>query len=481
MLRWIKTHLDTATPLSRLPPKTYRHTPGLYPAGNTTVETYFRRLLEGPLPVFGNDLVRRDIVAAAVAVARQAGVAPPADRLLPLLTRCITGTYEAVAFADAYFVEEGGPSALATPLVLQVLVAVALKHRHADLVRELLAHNGRQHRPETTLFEGGDPSVFGESPHGILSDPSYGPRVWGMLADAGWAPSLSVRDDNSSDSALLSPIDSEEARPLLVQAAAQSRTDPAGALAVLDELVRRGLDPVPYTGYLFDVLVKEGTAEMVAHFLPLVSRAVYDGVPPRARWPGMPSVVTMAAARSDKQSECRGEQSERSERSEENLERSEDKSEDKGEKTLERSEDESEDRSGETLEPEGTTVLRVLVDVAGMDVHVDPGVWYKAGPDDEHPMAWQRSTRLADGSYADDAPLLTAVQAGNAASVRFLLQRGVHEKREGVLAEAVARARARQDGAMVRLLEGWTVAAVKTARPGEASDEAVDDDGDAQN
>ncbi|CAK7213690.1 hypothetical protein SBRCBS47491_001891 [Sporothrix bragantina] len=452
MFRWVKTHLGTtaassSSPSSSTPPaKTYRHIPGLYPVGNTTVETYFRRLLEGPLTIVSDDdlpkLVRRDIVAAAVVVARQAGLTPlpSADQLLPLLTRCITGTYEAVAFADEYFVEEGVPSSLEAPLVLQILVAVALKHRHADMLKELLAHHG-QHRPQETLFE--DPDNFREAPHGILSDPNYGPRVWKMLADAGWAQSLET-DEPVSDT--LAPIDSEEARPLVMAAAAQSKTDLAGALAVLDELVRRGLDPVPYTGTLLDVLVKGGTAEMVAHFLPLVSRKMYDGVPPRAKWPGMQSVVTMAAARVDS-SRCGDERREQSERSEETStnERS---------KTLERSEDEKETEHSE--DPESTRVLRVLVDLAGMDVHVEAGVWYKAGPDDEHPEALKRSKRLVDGSCADDPPLLAAVQAGNMSSVRFLLERGVADRKKGVLGEAVARARERQNEAMIALLEGWT-------------------------
>ncbi|CAK7199184.1 hypothetical protein SEUCBS139899_001857 [Sporothrix eucalyptigena] len=413
MFRKLKTHLGvgpasppTSAAATPTRPKTYKHIPGLYPVGSTTIETYFRRLLEDPLQELSEDemttLLRKDIVAAAIHIARQEGLAPKALQLIPLLTRCITGTYEAVQFADGYFVEEEAVSALSTPLLLQILVAVAVKHRYVDMLRDLLQRHC-QNKPETSLFKHAE--NFLDAPHGVMSDPNYGPRVWKLLVNAGWASPLS-----DSDAAVATdggnPIDSEEACQLLKAAAAKSNTDPEDSLAILDDLVRRNLDPVPYTGLMLDVLAKQGTADMLAHYLPLISRKVYDGVPPKAKWPGNQSAVTMAAARRDE---------------------------------------------------DGTGVLKVLVDLAGMDVHADKGIWYKAGPDDEHPEALIRSTRLEDGSHADDPPLLAAVQVGNIASVRFLLERGVAAKHAAVLDEALERARERGNANMVVLLEEWKI------------------------
>lgn len=405
------------------------HTPGLYPVGNTTVETDLRRLLAAAPrahsspdgPAF-QALLGEDVVAAAILLAQTVPGAMPADAtaLIPVLTRCITGSVDDVRFADAYMAEgdPAGVSALASPLLLQVLVAVAFKHRHKAMLGGLLSGGRAGPRPARTLFRmASDPSVsFAD----VLGDPNYGRQAWALLVEAGWAdhlPGRGGRDDPPDGSANVDRPDPEAALRAVTAAAAQSRSDPAAALAVVDDLVRRGWDPQPYTGSVLSVLVREGTADMLAHVLPCVSRALFTGVPPQPRWPGEPVLVTMAAAR--------------------------------GHRT------DSADSADEALR-----VLRVLVDVGALDIPTAPGgdgrgLWYKRGPDDEHPAALLRSTRLPDGSCADDPPLVAAVHAGNRAAVLYLLRKGVAARRAGVLAEARARARERHDDAMLALLERW--------------------------
>lgn len=361
-----------------------------------------------------------------------------------MLTRCVTADYDGVLFANLYMTEpeEAGVSALAMPLLLQILVAVALKHRNKDLLRDLLERHG-SNRPQPTLFETVGSDAFRRSTRGdaVLDDPHYGRPAWALLAEAGWAPPLEG-DDNAS--LPVGTVGSEEARLAIAAAAARSHSDPEDALAVLDDWLARGLDPQPFTGWLLDALVRDGTPAMLAHFLGVVTRKVYDGVPPRPKWPGMQSLVTMAAARpstSTSTSSAAGTASGSATRVASN-------------ETASVSED-SKTASASEARNDGYGVLRVLVDIGGMDIHTSPGTWYKKGPDDEHPMALSRSTQLPDGSCADDPPLLAAVHAGNRASVLFLLQRGVAERRAGVLDEAIERAKAQQNAEMVSLLEGW--------------------------
>ncbi|KIH87085.1 hypothetical protein SPBR_04979 [Sporothrix brasiliensis 5110] len=429
---------SSASPQSVKQPARPRYIPNLYPVGDTTIETYFRRLLTGAVDKSADsglaDRVHEDVVAAAIHVASAGGyVLPEATKFLPTLTRCITADYDTVRFADEYMAEpeEAGVSALATPLLLQILVAVALKHRHKDMLQDLLEKHGRC-RPEMTLFATVGPGAFRGAPRGdgVLDDPHYGPAAWALLANAGWAPSLRTDHAVHALPVGLSSPDSEEARHAIAAAAVQSYTDPGGALAALDDWLARGLDPQPLTGWILDALVKDGTPAMVAHFLGVVSRKVYDGIPPRPKWPGMQSLVTMAAARPP------------ASRAGESI-------------TSVSHTIEPATVGKETRDNPGYGVLRVLVDIGGMDIHTSPGTWYKSGPDDEHPMALSRSTQLPDGSCADDPPLLAAVHAGNTSSVVFMLERGVAERRAGVLDEAIGRAKAQQNIEMEELLEKW--------------------------
>lgn len=68
------TGTTASTPPSTTRP---RHIPNLYPVGDTTVETYFRRLLAGAVDATDGvdlaDRVREDVVAAAIHVARTDG------------------------------------------------------------------------------------------------------------------------------------------------------------------------------------------------------------------------------------------------------------------------------------------------------------------------------------------------------------------------------------------------------------------------
>lgn len=482
---------SASTP-SNAPPTTTRprYIPNLYPVGNTTIETYFRRLLSSGTvdpkeSTSLGDLVREDVVAAAIHVARHAdgSVVPPADKFLPVLTRCITGIdYETVQFADEYMAEpeEAGVSALQLPLLLQILVAVALKHRNKEMLRDLLKKHGSNRPQPSTIFEDAGPEAFCGSPlgAGVLDDPNYGKQAWGLLHEAGWAPLLPKEYDRHSLAIESMDTDSEAARHSLAKMAEMSSTDPAGSLLHLDMLVASDLDPTPFTGFILDSLVKDGTPAMVAHFLGVVTRKTYDGIPPRPKWPGNQSLLTKAAAKppnvgGEEELASDGEDPDKVDGVETAVDGgpasvSEDDNEDTHKKVEQnprkerRREKKRNDkaRQGQNAEKNyGYGVLRVLVDIGGMDIHTSYGTWYKKGPDDEHPMSLHRSTALPDYSRADDPPLLAAVQAGNTKSVLFLLQRGAAEKGEDVLDDAIRRATKLENAEMLALLQGWEIGA----------------------
>ncbi|KAL1893572.1 hypothetical protein Sste5346_006403 [Sporothrix stenoceras] len=408
------TSTTSATPPSTTRP---RYIPNLYPVGDTTIETYFRRLLSGPDTAEStslSDLVREDVVAAAIHVARTdpSGrcVVPPADKFLPVLTRCITTVdFETAQFADEYMAEpeEAGISALQSPLLLQILVAVALKHRHKEMLRDLLKKHG-ENRPPSTIFEDAGCDAFRGSPFGsgVLDDPNYGKQAWLLLSDAGWAPPLTEEFDRPSLAINGIAADSDTARHTLTKMAEMSSADPAGALLHLDMLVASGLDPQPFTGYILDALVKDGTPAMVAHFLGVVTRKTYDGIPPRPKWPGMQSLLTKAAARPPNVEEevlaSDGEDPDVVDEGNAAANVSEDQKDKRNPRKERRRQRKRAERAQQGQNSEknnGYGVLRVLVDIGGMDIHTSPGIWYKQGPDDEHPMALSRSTELPDGSF----------------------------------------------------------------------------------
>ncbi|KAK3942855.1 hypothetical protein QBC46DRAFT_447417 [Diplogelasinospora grovesii] len=231
----------------------------------------------------------------------------PHSPLIQLFTRCVTSSIlDFVTAADDFMRDLCGVSLLQDPLLVQVLVALAIKHRNLALLSQAL-HLSRPPPPEHNIFSSINPNQSSGTFSLGLRDGYYTNEVWSHLSSAGWVQPFPT-DAPTPPSVPPQPVQegvAPDAGPgfHIVQSTIDlHKTNPQKALAELNQLfyghwVR--WDPRPFTGEILRVLVEHGTATMVLMFLPLVLREVYDGIPPHPRWPGEDFLVTTAAARPD--------------------------------------------------------------------------------------------------------------------------------------------------------------------------------------
>ncbi|KAH8900540.1 hypothetical protein GQ53DRAFT_740583 [Thozetella sp. PMI_491] len=298
-------------------------------------------------------------------------ILPPSDVFIPVLARCPTQGLDFVRGADEYMAEKCGISSLSSPILRQLLVSLAIKHRNLNLLAELLEIGAA---PDPNVFHTINPTdARAESLSLLFEDPHYARDVWSQLLASGWVEPARLAEitttSKSTDFTIPSPDAGFDA---VKEAVGFSAERPAAALATLTDIFSCGYDPAYRTGSTLDLLVASGTPSMLLRFLPLVSRTLYDSVSPHPRWPGRQSLVTVAAARAP--------------------------------------------------QPFGLGMLRVLVEIGGMDINVTS--WYKRSNDDSHSQTWD--SRLPDGSCADETPLHAAVQSvvdGDVSVVRYLLGR----------------------------------------------------------
>ena len=300
-----------------------------------------------------------------------------------------------------------GVSALKTPALHQLLVALAAKHRNLGLVTQLL-HMGSI--PDRHVFRVIDSKQMREGSFSqLFEDPEFANKVWSELTAAKWVDRPIPADAGpSAGPSALPAVDPEAGLEIVRKAVALVPTDPNLALKSLTELFSSGYQPSYYTGTTLDLLVGSGTALMLLRFLPLVSRTLYDGIPPHPRWPGAERLVTSAAARSG--------------------------------------------------EAHGLGITKVLVEIGGMDINVS--AWYKRGSESETKYSWD--ARLPDGSCADETPLHAAVHhaaSGDAALVRYLLSKGAKRVKDAWGRDALERAIWLGKLDLVTTFEeyGWTV------------------------
>ncbi|KAK3332619.1 hypothetical protein B0T19DRAFT_416117 [Cercophora scortea] len=369
----------------------------VYKVGDSTIETLFTSQLSafcGPdgtikAPRGGKAEVGHpnnddgdDLFLRALAFAcrhNPSGRLPPADIFIPVLRQCITESLDSIQHVDGYMKERCGISALENPILRQILVALAIKHRNMGLLRQLLGDGNPPAAAKLNIFTETEP----ESLFATLDDAIYGARVWACLAAAGWVkPEAQTETIDSPPSC----PDLDEGVRIVENALALQKTNPSAALEMFNTLLALGWEPECYTGLVLGRLVKSGTATMLLRYLPRVSRTLYDGIPPHPVWPGDASLVVKAAARAD--------------------------------------------------EVEGLRVLRVLVGTGGMDVNTD--CWYKAGVDDIHPHVYD--PRLPDQSCANESPLHAAVQRGSVEVVEYLLGKGARRAKDAYGHDQVERA-----------------------------------------
>ena len=319
-----------------------------------------------------------------------------AKYLIAILTRCVTKEFDIVSGAEDYVREEIGISAFGTPAVLQVLVATALKHRNKEVLAKLVVAGPAPRHESVNIFRMmKEPSEIESTFSSILGDPNYGPAAWSVLSDAGWASQLRFPDRSAPGAEPDGPTGQQQ----LNDAISLARNDPAAGLTAFDNLLASGWKAYPSMGGTLDALIESGTGDMVAHFLAVLPRSYYDGVPPRATWPGEKTTAQKAAA-----------------------------------------------------VPGRLGALRALVEIGGMDVNGTE--WYRSGPIDD----WRsHETRFEDGSCANETPLHAAVQAGDPAVVEYLLQCDARRCKDDWGRDQLERARFLKKDELVALFKahGW--------------------------
>jgi hypothetical protein len=294
-----------------------------------------------------------------------------------VVTKCITGTFEAVQFADETMKKSCGISAIETPVLRQFLVVLAIRHRNEDLLGQLL-EAGPAPAPHQSVYRQVKPAQALDTYQAVLDDPNYGSRVWSKLVEHGWAdplPPLPATATEEDDQPVVNGHDAGQ--DPIVDIVALSKTNPTAALDQLNSLIASGWSPYPHTEATMMFLVTSGTWWMVTRFLPLLSRTLYDGIPPHPKWPGEASLVTSAAARAD---------------------------------------------------DEALSVVGILVELGGMDINISEP--YKPRADWHYRDLEYLGTKLLDGSCTDETPLHAAVQAGRLDVVEYLLKMGAIAKKD---------------------------------------------------
>ncbi|CAM1511857.1 Fc.00g093700.m01.CDS01 [Cosmosporella sp. VM-42] len=121
-------------------------------------------------------------------------------------------------------------------------------------------------------------------------------------------------------------------------------------------------------GAVLDSCARDLPCSNLRSYFSRIPRTLYSGISPHPKWPGSPLLIKYAASRTD---------------------------------------------------ADGVEVLRLLVEIGGMDIN-DKTTWWKAG--DHDPRAWE--PKCHDGSDCTETPLHIAVDKGNVDIVQYLLTHG---------------------------------------------------------
>jgi hypothetical protein len=249
------------------------------------------------------------------------------------------------------------------PLLLQVLVAVTIKHHNYNVLKKL------------PPYKSSTPSMFSTAASAmehwiIASKPAAGIRA--ALTAGGWTALLDSTGDSND-----------------------------GAASQYDEALKEDLKNHFSMGRVLDVCVEDRPSAHLRAYFPSISRSLYDGIPPHHKWPGDPTLVKKASARTD---------------------------------------------------ADGVEVLRLLIEIGGMDVN-DSSSWWKEGDHDYR--EW--NPKNFDQSDCTETPLHVAVDSGNLAMIEYLLSRGAQSMKDGYGRNQLDRAVLRKRPAVIELFRkfGW--------------------------
>ncbi|KAH7130939.1 hypothetical protein EDB81DRAFT_807710 [Dactylonectria macrodidyma] len=334
------------------------------PFGTVTLWTYFHNCINyvsssAVLEKRELDAIAQvDLVAAVFMI--HAADGEKADILdhelfMKLLNRSVTREFDSVEGTDSWLKDETGTSALNTPSLLHILVAVAIKHYNYHLLVEL------------TKFKLPSRNIFTVCPSTTIRylDPSLPAKGWDALEQAGWI-AAPQRPQNTATSELSAKHDYANPKNI---------------------------------GGTLSSCAKDLPSSHLRSYFCHIPRSLYTNIPPQPRWPGDPVLVKYAAARSG---------------------------------------------------PEGLEVLRLLVEIGGMDLN-DTTIWWKAGEHD--PRAW--NPLCEDGSECTETALHIAVDKGSVDVVHYLLTHGAKRQVDKHGRDQKQRAEMRGDAAMVEAFEQY--------------------------
>lgn len=170
-------------------------------------------------------------------------------------------SYDIVQGSATFMHEETGVSAFEEPSILQIVLAVAIKHHNHDVLRPLASRK----TPDRGIFKFASSQIATQLQEAVAS-----PLVWTALVhQGGWL--------TASDAAagMTDAIQNPGKRP------------PAF------HINRQGEIP----GNILRSCVKDRPSAELRAYFPHVPRSLYDAIPPHHKWPGDPVLVKYAAAR----------------------------------------------------------------------------------------------------------------------------------------------------------------------------------------
>ncbi|KAH7118623.1 hypothetical protein B0J13DRAFT_196451 [Dactylonectria estremocensis] len=234
------------------------------PFGTVTLWTYFHNCinsLSSKSIIENHDLdaiSQEDIVAAAFTIhAADAEATNILDHelFMKLLNRCVTREFDSVEGTDSWLKDETGISALKTPSLLHILVAVTIKHYNYDVLVEL------------TKFQLPPRNIFTACPSSTIRhlETSLPAKGWDALQQADWI--------------------SASQRP-------QKDTEPSEPFAEPDGAIPRTV------GGTLSSCAKDLPSSHLRSYFCHIPRSLYTNIPPQPRWPGDPVLVKYAASRS---------------------------------------------------------------------------------------------------------------------------------------------------------------------------------------